>query len=97
MFFATVWTQTRRDVCRARLVFIIEAKIGSSLIFAIYATVKHLYANAFFTSEQLKRYKLWSCQKICDALHYLLNNIHLAKFLIGHLTFFTLVLKVRFG
>ena len=29
----------------------------------------------FFTSEQPKRYKLWSCQKLCDALHYLLDNI----------------------
>ena len=31
--------------------------------------------NALFTSEQPKRYKLRSCQKICDALHYLLDNI----------------------
>ena len=31
--------------------------------------------NAFFTSEQPKRYKVWSCQKMCDALHYLLDNI----------------------
>ena len=31
--------------------------------------------NAFFTSEQPKRYKLWPCQKMCDALHYLLDNI----------------------
>ena len=31
--------------------------------------------SAFFTSEQPKRYKLWSCQKMCDALHYLLDNI----------------------
>ena len=31
--------------------------------------------NAFFTSEQPKRYKLWSSQKMCDALHYLLDNI----------------------
>ena len=29
----------------------------------------------FFTPEQPKRYKLWSCQKMCDALHYLLDNI----------------------
>ena len=29
----------------------------------------------FFTSEQPKRYKLWSCQKMCNALHYLLDNI----------------------
>ena len=30
---------------------------------------------SFFTSEQLKRYKLCSCQKMGDALHYLLDNI----------------------
>ena len=30
---------------------------------------------AFFTSEQPKRYKFCSCQKMCDALHYLLDNI----------------------
>ena len=29
----------------------------------------------FFTSEQPKGYKLWSCQIICDALDYLLDNI----------------------
>ena len=29
----------------------------------------------FFISEQPKQHKLWSCQKICDALHYLLDNI----------------------
>ena len=28
----------------------------------------------FFTTEQLKRYKFWSSQKMCDALHYLLDN-----------------------
>ena len=31
--------------------------------------------NALFTSEQPKRYILWSDQKMCDALHYLLDNI----------------------
>ena len=29
----------------------------------------------FFTSEQPILYKLWLCQKMCDALHYLLDNI----------------------
>ena len=27
--------------------------------------------RAFFTSKQPKRFKLWSCKKVCDALHYL--------------------------
>ena len=31
--------------------------------------------RAFFTSEQPKQYKLWSCQKMWAALHYLLDNI----------------------
>ena len=26
--------------------------------------------HTFFTSEQPKRYNLWSCQKMCEALHY---------------------------
>ena len=29
----------------------------------------------FFTSEQPKRNKLWPCQNMCDAHHYLLDNI----------------------
>ena len=30
--------------------------------------------NAFFTSEHQNRYKLWSCQNMCEALTYLLDN-----------------------
>ena len=31
--------------------------------------------NAFFTSEKPKKYHAWSCQNICDALTFLLDNI----------------------
>ena len=31
--------------------------------------------NAFFTSEHQNRYKLWSCQNMCEALTYPLDNI----------------------
>ena len=31
--------------------------------------------RAFFTSEQPKIFNLWSCQKVCDALNYLLDNL----------------------
>ena len=34
----------------------------------------------FFTSEQPKRYNLWSCQKVCGALHYLLDNMFFLRF-----------------
>ena len=31
--------------------------------------------NAFFTSEKPKKYHAWSCQHVCDALTFLLDNI----------------------
>ena len=33
--------------------------------------------QAFFTSEDTKRYKLWSCQNVCEALIYLLDNTYI--------------------
>ena len=30
-----------------------------------------------FTSGDTKRYKLWSCQNVCEALIYLLDNIYI--------------------
>ena len=33
--------------------------------------------NAFFTSKQSQRYKLWSCQKMCDALSIIFWTIYL--------------------
>ena len=31
--------------------------------------------NAFFTLEKPKKYHAWSCQNVCDALSFLLDNI----------------------
>ena len=31
--------------------------------------------RTFFTSEQPNRYNVWSCQKMSDALHYLVDNL----------------------
>ena len=33
--------------------------------------------KAFFTSSDQIRYTLWSCQNVCDALSYLLDNIYM--------------------
>ena len=33
--------------------------------------------QAFFTSGNTKRYKLWSCQNVCEALIYLSDNIYI--------------------
>ena len=33
--------------------------------------------NAFFTSDAVRNYNLWSCQKVCEALTFLLYNIYI--------------------
>ena len=35
------------------------------------------YRKAFFTSSDQSRYTLWSCQNVCDALSYLVDNIYI--------------------
>ena len=33
--------------------------------------------NVFFTSDAVRNYNLWSCQKVCEALTFLLDNIYI--------------------
>ena len=33
--------------------------------------------KAFFTFSDQSRYKVWSCQNVCDALSYLLDHIYI--------------------
>ena len=33
--------------------------------------------NAFFTSDAVRNHNLWSCQKVCEALTFLLDNIYI--------------------
>ena len=33
--------------------------------------------NAFFTSDAVRNYKLWSCQKVCEALTFLIDSIYI--------------------
>ena len=33
--------------------------------------------NSFFTSDAIRNYNLWSCQKVCDPLTFLLDNIYI--------------------
>ena len=66
---------------RVLLLILVHVQLLSCLFFWFLASLQgSLYLacndkNAFCTSEQPKRNKLWSCQKMCDALHYLLDNI----------------------
>ena len=37
-------------------------------------TRRKMLISSIFDFDKRKRYKSWSCQKMCDALHYLLDN-----------------------
>ena len=68
--FSTLYTTLPHTLIKETLIELIEQTFNRED--SLYLLVKR---NAFFTSEQPKRFKLWSCQKVCDAPHYLLDNI----------------------
>ena len=69
--FSTLYTTLPHNLIKEKLTELIEQTFNREGSLYLACNDK----NAFFTSEQPKRYKLWSCQKMCDALHYLLDNI----------------------
>ena len=49
--------------------------------------------NAFFTSDAVRNYNLWSCQKVCEAFTFLLDIIYIR---FGS-TFYRLVVGIPMG
>ena len=68
--FSTLYTTLPHNLIKEKLTELIEQTFNREGSLYLACNDK----NAFFTSEQPKRYKLWSCQKMCDALHYLFDN-----------------------
>ena len=69
--FSTLYTTLPHNLLKEKLTNLIEwtfKREGSAYIACN-------ERQAFFTSEDTKRYKFWSCQKVCEALIYLLDNI----------------------
>ena len=69
--FSTLYTTLPHNLIKEKLTELIEQTFIERAHFIWLVMMK----MPFFTSEQPKRYKLWSRQKMCDALHYLLDNI----------------------
>ena len=69
--FSTLYSTLPHNLIKEKLTELIEQTFNREGSLYLACNDK----NAFFTSEQPKRYKLWSCQKMCDALHYHLDNI----------------------
>ena len=75
--FSTLYTTLPHKLIKEKLLDLIERAFKQ-----FYKNEGALYLacnikNAFFTSTDHRGYKLWSCQNICDALLYLLDNIYI--------------------
>ena len=71
--FYTLYTTLPHNLIKEKLINLIEwtfKREGSPYIACN-------ERQAFFTSEDTKRYKLWSCQNVCEALIYLLDIIYI--------------------
>ena len=75
--FSTLYTTLPHNLIKEKLLDLIERAFER-----FYKTEGTLYLacndkTAFFTSTDHIGYMLWSCQNVCDALSYLLDNIYI--------------------
>ena len=75
--FSTLYTTLPHNLIKEKLLDLIEWTFKRAL--KNYGS-PYFACNdrkAFFTSSDQSRYTLWSCQNVCDALSYLLDNIYI--------------------
>ena len=72
--FSTLYTTLPHNLIRNQLVDLIENTFRREEEALFLACNEE---HAFFASEEHKKYDLWSCQKVTDALIYLLDNIYI--------------------
>ena len=69
--FSTLYTTLPHHLIKDKLIDLIEHTFSREK--ALYLACND--QRAFFTSDVYKNYNLWSCQKVCEALVYLLDTI----------------------
>ena len=69
--FSTLYTTLPHNLIKDKLIDLIESTFQREGSPNLACSDR----NAFFTSEKPKKYHAWSCQNVCDALTFLLDNI----------------------
>ena len=73
--FSTLYTTLPHNLIKEKLLDLIEQTFYKKEC-KLYLACN--YKKAFFTSaDHYKGYHLWSCQNVCDALSFLLDNIYI--------------------
>ena len=71
--FSTLYTTLPHNLIKNQIVDLIENTFRHEEVLYLACNEEH----AFFASEERKKYDLWSCQKVTDAVIYLLDNIYI--------------------
>ena len=71
--FSTLYTTLPHNLIKDKLVDLIEKTFQREGSLYIACNDR----NAFFTAYAVRNYNLWSCQKVCEALIFLLDNIYI--------------------
>ena len=71
MIFSTLYTTLPHDLIKDKLIDLIERTFQREGSHYLACNDR----NSFFTSENPKKYHAWSCQIVCEALNFLLDNI----------------------
>ena len=71
--FSTSYTTLPNNLIKDKLVDLIERTFQREGSLYIACNDR----NAFFTSDAVRNYNSWSCQKVCEALTFLLDNIYI--------------------
>ena len=71
--FSTLYTTLPYNLIQDKLVDLIERTFQRKGSLYIVCNDR----NAFFTSDAVRNYNLWFCQKVCEALTFLLDNIYI--------------------
>ena len=69
--FSTLYTTLPHHLIKDKIIDLIEHTFSREK--ALYLVCND--QRDFFTSDEYKNYNLWSCQKVCEALVYVLDNI----------------------
>ena len=70
---STLYTTLSHNLIKDKLVDLVERTFQREGSLYIACNDK----NAFFTSDAVINYNLWSCQKVCEALTFLLDNMYI--------------------
>ena len=71
--FSTLYTTLPHNLIQDKLVDLIERTFQREGSLYIACNDR----NAFFTSDAVRNYNSWSCQEVCEALTFFLDNIHI--------------------